>query len=74
MPNPRTPKMVNASYPQLKSARTLEDILCLATLTATNTLPYNATTADATERYEKFPNGCDDCCFVKVCLACAINE
>lgn len=62
-------KTVRIDYPLLKGAQDIEEILCLATLSAMGTA-HNL--EQAKDWYSKFD--CDECPFNGVCLACKINE
>jgi hypothetical protein len=68
-------KTVRIEHFPLRGAREIEDILCLATLIAKETLPYNAKVENSKEYYEMDMHGdCGICPHVNICLASIINE
>jgi hypothetical protein len=67
------------TYPVLKNAETIEEILCLATLISSKILDHNATLEDAKKYYVNLEKrtscgGCINCPSCDICLACIINE
>lgn len=58
----------------LSGARTIEDILCLATLVANKAIPAGANVFDAQSHYDSIDESCENCQYHKSCLACIINE
>lgn len=65
-------KTVRIDYPKLRGAQNIEEILCLATLTA-HEMGGIKTIEDAKNFYGSCRD-CGDCPFFYKCLACIINE
>jgi|GEM_PF-6101080 len=60
---------------QLNGAKTIEDVLCLATLTAGGILHPESTIFFAKNYFEDNLKGdCENCKMVNVCLAMTINQ
>ena len=60
---------------RLNHAKSLEDILCLSVLIASERLLPDATISDSGDYYNNTVNtDCGACPFVDTCLACIINK
>jgi hypothetical protein len=66
-------KTIDTDFRQLKNADTIEEILCLSVLIATNRLKHSATAEDARDYFDSI-GVCDACPVYTRCLACIINE
>jgi len=69
------PKMLKIDNNRIKQADTIESILCLTALIATDRLPYNASLEDSFNFWDSlgYP-GCDICDLKNSCLDCIMNE
>jgi hypothetical protein len=66
-------KLINTDYIKLQDAKTLEDILCFATLTAKQVKGI-LHLQDANDYFKDLGGDCTECKFNSHCLACIINE
>lgn len=68
-------KSVLIDFPQIEKAESIEEVLCLSTLIATETLPPSSTVKDSIDFFERVAKeDCSLCPFANICLACIINE
>ena len=67
------PKIMIAIPQYVAPAKTIEDILCLATLIASGHASPSATVQDSVEHYERLEDDCLSCPVSNVCLALIIN-
>jgi hypothetical protein len=69
------PKIINTNYPVIKHAESIESILCLTALIASDKLSYNATLEDSFQYFDGLGlHGCYNCELKDKCLACIINQ
>jgi hypothetical protein len=64
---------VNIKGGQLEGCESLEDMFCLATLIATGELSPDSNIGQVRKYYRKIET-CDNCPYVKKCLAVQINK
>jgi hypothetical protein len=68
-------KIIKIDYSRIKDAESIESIICLSVLIATDRLPHNATLEDGFKFYDDLgAGGCANCDLKNSCLACIINE
>jgi hypothetical protein len=62
------------TYPHLKGAGSLEEVLCLATLIAVGQYHWSCTVDASKEHWNSIGQDCSNCPYVERCLASIINE
>lgn len=65
--------MTAKMYNEISNAP-IEEVLCLATLIATETLPPSCAALEFSKRFFDWGDGCESCCAKDRCLAIIINE
>ena len=63
---------ISINQKQIKSAKFIEEIICMAILISHGKLPITATIEDAENYFCELPHGCSGCEFEEKCLASKI--